>query len=176
MMKVEYPFDLKYPEHIREHPVRVDKKKYIHLDRFDAPGFIWNHINAKVVHGNTLNLDWCYGVYSDMLQYDSKDPTLTFIFEQHGILYIDTTDCCEYKTMKLRDYLAMCYELEHQTFTRKCRNITGREKSTNVVRQTNSPEYNHWYYITKTKQKRQMKKPDSNQQNKRTSDESNQFG
>ena len=155
-MKVEYLLD-KYPEQIRSMPVRVDKSKYIRLDKFDSPGFIWNHINGKVVHGNTLNLDWCYGVYGDMLQYDSKDPKLTFIFKQHGILYIDTTDCYNYKVMKLRDWLAYCYELEHQTFTRKCRNITGKKKTKSVIKHANSPEYNHWYYITKTKEKRKQR-------------------
>ena len=154
---LDYLLD-KYPEHTRKMPVRVDEKKYVHLDRFDAPEFIWKHINGKVVHGNTLNLDWCDNVYNDMLLYSSKDPTLTLVFEQHGLLYIDTTDAFDYKTMKLRDWLAYRYEIDHQTFTRKCRNLTGIKKEPKtVVKQTNSPEYNHWYYITKTKEKRKQR-------------------
>lgn len=153
---IDYLLD-KYPEHTRKMPVRVDEKKYVHLDRFDAPEFIWKHINGKVVHGNTLNLDWCDDVYNDMLLYSSKDPTLTLVFEQHGMLYIDTTDAFDYKTMKLRDWLAYRYEIDHQTFTRKCRNITNRTRDDDVIKYTNSPEYNHWYYITKTKEKRKLK-------------------
>lgn len=116
--------DGKYKEKIHAYPIRVRPDKWVHLDRSDAPEFIYKNIPGHKLKGQALNLDWCYAVYGDMLQYSHADPTLTCIFEQHGHLFIETTDAYEYRTMKLREWLTMIYEQDHAFFKRKTRNLT----------------------------------------------------
>lgn len=113
--------DGKYKEKIHAYPIRVDKGKYIHLEKWDAPEFIYKHIPGHVLKAQALNTEWCYEVWQDMLVFSHEDPTLTMVFEYGGILHIDTTDSWNYRTMKLRDWLSMVYERDHQFFPRKNR-------------------------------------------------------
>lgn len=116
--------DGKYKEYINNQPVRVKPDKWVRLDRQDAPEFIYKHLSGGVLKGRSLNCEWCYEVWKDMLQFSRKDPTLTLIFEQRRHLWIDTSSAFEYSRMRLRDYLAMTYEHDHVFFKRKTRSLT----------------------------------------------------